>query len=161
MSYLNSDDIIVFPATSRADAYQKDARLLTEESMVRMLRLLRSNDSYVISTLSEANSNNKLELLIAGYYIKVAFQSIRSATGISSGEYSLYAIITLSENSAGYVNIVGEDNGSDEYTGVNFQTEVPESDTISLFVGTISCSNNVLTLTSIGTPPLIDAGDYQ
>ena len=169
MSYLNSGDIIAFPATSRADTYQKDARLLTEESLVRPLRLLRSNESFVISSLSEVNNNNILEMLIAGYYIKVTdFQNIKNAASISSsGNYDLYASITLGTVN-GYLDIVGVDDSSSpsQYTGVNFQKvasggtpPTPGTNEIILFIGQATYGNSTLTLNNIGTPPLIDGGE--
>ena len=173
MSYLDSDDIIAFPATSRADTYQKDARLLTEESLVRPLRFLRSNESFVISSLSEvegtnANRNNgPLEFLISGYYFKVGdFSDIKDALGtLSNGHYDLYAIITIEANANGYVEISGSDV-SDEYQGIDFQAlTVGTTPTITtnqkeIFIGEIYyTSSTYFRLESIGAPPLIDGGE--
>ena len=170
MAYLNSEDILVFPAVARANEYQRQSRLMTEESLTRYFKTMWNNGSFVISSLSDIRgsnpdapiSNGTLEFVIDGYYVKVAdFSKIADELGsLAEGIYTLYAKITTSTTN-GYTELNGEDNGSSKYTGVEFTTTLLQSGIILALCEIGYDPGSLFYCRSVRDYALIDGGEEQ
>lgn len=148
MAYLPSNKILVFPAVARDDAYQQKARLLTEESMARTLKLAHNNGNYVISTKDNVATDG-LKFVIDGYYVEADFPSVVSTLSLANTDI-LYAKITLTTTN-GYKELVGTDNNG-EYQGVEFTKELPSS---GVYIDILTMGANGV-VKSINTPLIID-----
>lgn len=107
MAYINSSNIIVFPATKRDASYQRQSRQMSEENLVGIINKLIDTNAFVISY-----EGNTIEFNIHGYYFKVS--GINDI--ISSFSNNVYATITLSTN-GDYVEIANGDEDN-QYKGL-------------------------------------------
>lgn len=134
MANLASDKIFVFPAIQRTGNYENSARNLTEKNIVGLINKILDNEgTFVISDTVESTNGKSFDFMIGGYYFSLS-DSSSSPQGILSGiatvasaSTDLYAKIQVSTTTdTDYVEIQGVDNGSSEYTGVDFLSSAPE-----------------------------------
>ena len=118
--YVHSDDIQVFPSAKRVEhTYVRDARLLSETNLVRLINELTDTDSFVIS---DDFDGALFEFNIHGYYFKVKVDAL-NALGFSQGGYLVASIILTKLEEDSEISDFSVLNKADEdsmYHGVEF-----------------------------------------
>ena len=95
MSYVGSQNINVFPSTKRGQ-YQRDARLMTESSLVGLINELIDLKSFVITPIPSdtLQQSDPFEFNIAGYYFKIdRLDSIPDFNSLATGQSIVASII--------------------------------------------------------------------
>lgn len=164
--YIASNKIEAFPAIKRSSTYQKDARLMTEESITRVFKYMYNQgvqsyqDGFVITT---DPTSATFDFVIGGYYMSVdmtAFKQMITNSGVSAGV--VLAGITINTTD-GYKELsMGDDNG--EFKGVQFEmtTGTPSiTGTYKLALCSFVVSSGNVILALGRNLPLIDGGDEQ
>lgn len=120
MSYVGSQNINVFPSTKRGQ-YQRDARLMTESSLVGLINELIDLKSFVITPIPSdtLQQSDLFEFNIAGYYFKIdRLDSIPDFNSLATGE-SIVASITLKTDNK-FTELMGQDD-SGVYKAITFE----------------------------------------
>lgn len=114
--YLQSSDVQVFPFGTTRDT-DRYSRILNEQTIVRLVRSIVDNDSYVISF---DPSSRVVEFLLSGYYFKCKL----SEAIYSDSTKALYAGLKLTsiDDDNGHIEYLrGADEAvSNKFTGVEF-----------------------------------------
>lgn len=122
MSYIQSNQIQVFPTTRRKKK-QQDARLMTEKALVGIINQLVDKDAFIVTKKSDVASNSPFSFNIRGYYFYVPQLSyITNLFNTDTSNTYIYASITLDDGN-GFTELLGQDDtlsGTDYYNGVNF-----------------------------------------
>ena len=127
MSYVQSNQIQVFPSTRRTKR-QQDARLVTEKALVGIINQLVDKDAFIVTKKSDVGLNNPFAFNIKGYYFSLPeLKHITDLFNENSTDKYIYASITL-DTGNGYTELLGQDDSmgdpSDDavyvYRGVNF-----------------------------------------
>lgn len=127
--YIESQKIEVFPFAK----YRKDHlnnRLFYENNLTRLIRQLVDTEGFIISggiDKTGKTTSQGLEINIHGYYFQIN-EGTELVDSISIGS-SLYACIQLDDN----MELDGQDNDKNQFTGLYFTTEAPSSSTSNLF----------------------------
>lgn len=122
--YLNSTDVQVFPSARRIDErFIKDARLLSETNLARIISQIIDRDSFLIT--NELTDNTELiEFCIKGYYFAIKKNELldNSDLKLSDGDRLLAKIILtkMSDPDNDFVLYNGVDEGNN-YLGVMFE----------------------------------------
>lgn len=119
MSYINIDDLKLFPA-SRIGITRKDARLITEDKYTNIIKQILQTGNvpgFVIS--QEYKSDEPFKFNIAGYYFEIAAGKVPVPEGNDKSLYATIELETARRDNADFVELVGGiDN--DKYTGLGF-----------------------------------------
>lgn len=127
MSYVQSDQIKVFPTTRRAKK-QQDARLMTEKALAGIINQLIDKDAFIVTSKDNVSSNNSFEFNIKGYYFEVSTLSdITNLFNTDTTNKYIYASIQL-DTGNGFTELLGQDDTLGEtaedavsyYRGVEF-----------------------------------------
>ena len=119
MAYVQSSNINVFPSTRRTYHQDFSARLMTEQSIARIINTLIDKDGFVIS--SDIN-NNSFEFNIYGYYFQVKYfntflnDTFNNATDV-------YAAILIDQTDHAFNELyVPAESTDTPFQGVTFTT---------------------------------------
>lgn len=126
MSYLATENVVVFPSTKRANN-QVSARLLTEQAIVGIVNKLIESDGFVITPDEKVFDSHYFEFNIHGYYFKVsAVKLITDLFNLDGNVLNIYGNIII-EKSGNYDELFGQDDDN-QYKGIQF-TSTPLEDT--------------------------------
>ena len=136
MTYLNSGDIGVFPATRRANDYQLESRRFTEESVTRLTNMVVDKNYVITPSWKDLESDGDFEFVIQGYYFivkKSTLLNILQTPVLTPGKNNLFAKIKYAESTSGEDSFKElEGDGTEEsssklkYMGVSFSTTPTE-----------------------------------
>lgn len=130
---LKSYQISVFPASSRKDAYDRNARLTTEQNLVSIINRLTGEKSFIISGLNVEYVNGKAILKsgsanIAGYLFSINTDIDISGISVAGTNDTLYFRIDIKRYA---INMFGDANvGSDIKSYVNELYSVDKTDAV-------------------------------
>lgn len=99
MTYIQSNNISVFPTVRRNDEIDRKARLNTEENIVNLSERFTSGQSYILSGLNIGENGTTLSsgvCVIKGYYFKIENQITLNP---DNNDTYLYFHIKLAETS--------------------------------------------------------------
>ena len=129
--YISSDNIQVFPTSRRSDAYDRNARLTTEQNLVSMINRLTGINSFIINGLSVSGSTiHKGSCNINGYIFNITNDI--DVSSIKTGGYIYFKISikrTLIEDGIYFdelyavdkdgTTILDLDNGNSDFLGLD------------------------------------------
>jgi hypothetical protein len=130
---LKSYQISVFPASSRSDTYDRNARLTTEQNLVSIINRLTGEKSFIISGLNVEYDGSKAILRsgsanIAGYLFSINTDIDISGLPVAGTNNTLYFKISIKRYA---INMFGDANvGSDIKSYVNELYSADETDAV-------------------------------
>lgn len=124
MSFLNTENVKVFPSTRRS-VNQVSARLMTEQSLVSIINKLIDTDGFVI-TLDENLSNTAcFDFNIHGYYFSISqLQDIINLYNDDESVMKIYGSIRIEKpiTNNKYPELLGQDD-ENLYQGLHITSE--------------------------------------
>lgn len=129
--YLESNNIMVFPSTTREASIASNGQYLTEYNLTNIINRLTDRAAFVISNSFNSSSNQDFEFNIYGYYFSIPQTALNDLIKENIGTYVIASIkIYLESNHM--ITILGTDTDN-SYEGLNIEFVSTLSDVKNLY----------------------------